>query len=213
MRKFLWQGGLRTGMVKVVWSDVCRPLEEGGQGIRVLHPLNKGLMCKHLWDVLQHNNESIWVTWIYQYRLKQLTVWTANPNTGSWSWHTLPPQEGADRICWRGSNDFTSREAYHLFQPARPKSHTELLETVLFYGLPSWRGFPRLITLSGRVRIGLVCSVPEGLLRHMIMYSFNAITLGSACRYFALRCISPYHLGLGDRTWIGLPDVGGVGIP
>ncbi|KAL0401841.1 UNVERIFIED_CONTAM: hypothetical protein Slati_4214000 [Sesamum latifolium] len=29
MRKFLWQGGTGTGMAKVAWSDVCRPLEEG----------------------------------------------------------------------------------------------------------------------------------------------------------------------------------------
>ncbi|KAL0402515.1 UNVERIFIED_CONTAM: hypothetical protein Slati_4281400 [Sesamum latifolium] len=153
-------------------------------------------MCKHLWDVVQHNSESIWITWIYQYRLKRSTIWTANPNTGSWSWRkilqlrnqlidhirctvgtgatlmvwqdpwhpfgvfihrfpqgpqvagipleaqlsvviqngasnwsairniqnkvitdTLPPLEGADRICWNGSNDFTTREAYHLLGP------------------------------------------------------------------------------------------------
>ncbi|KAL0444695.1 UNVERIFIED_CONTAM: putative ribonuclease H protein [Sesamum latifolium] len=76
-------------MAKVAWSDVCRPLEEGGQGIRALHPLNKGLMCKHLWDVVQHNNESIWITWIYQYQLKRSTVCTANPNTGSWNWRKI----------------------------------------------------------------------------------------------------------------------------
>ncbi|KAL0415699.1 UNVERIFIED_CONTAM: putative ribonuclease H protein [Sesamum latifolium] len=61
MRKFLWQGGTGTGMAKVAWSDVCRLLEEGGQGVRALHPLNKRLMCKHLWDVVQRNSESIWL--------------------------------------------------------------------------------------------------------------------------------------------------------
>ncbi|KAL0453897.1 UNVERIFIED_CONTAM: hypothetical protein Slati_1367800 [Sesamum latifolium] len=159
-----------AGIAKVVWSDVCRPLEEGVKESEPFTFWNKGLMCKNLWDVVQHNSESIWVTWIYQYRLKQLTVWTANPNTGSWSWRkilrlrnqlidhirctvgmglrlrygrtrgtplvcsstdshgdlrvitdTLLPLEGVDRICWNGSNEFTTREAYHLFQPAGPK--------------------------------------------------------------------------------------------
>ncbi|KAL0444347.1 UNVERIFIED_CONTAM: hypothetical protein Slati_2157400, partial [Sesamum latifolium] len=145
MRKFLWQGGTRTGMAKVAWSDVCRPLEEGGQGIRALHPLNKGLMCKHLWDVVLHNSESIWDPWhpfgvlIHQFpwgpRVTgiplevQLSVVIQN---GAWNWpeirniqhrvitDTLSPL-GVDRICWSGSNDFTTWEAYHLFQPAGPK--------------------------------------------------------------------------------------------
>ncbi|KAL0416286.1 UNVERIFIED_CONTAM: hypothetical protein Slati_3460500 [Sesamum latifolium] len=64
MRKFLRQGGTNSGMAKVAWRDICRPLEEGGQGIRALEPLNQGLMCRHLWDILQENHKSIWVTWI-----------------------------------------------------------------------------------------------------------------------------------------------------
>ncbi|KAL0433859.1 UNVERIFIED_CONTAM: hypothetical protein Slati_2720200 [Sesamum latifolium] len=189
-------GGAGSGMAKVAWSNVCRLLEEGGQGVRALKPLNKGLMSKHLWDVVQHNNKSIWVTWIYQYRLKRTTVW----NEGyayrmAGPWHPL--------VC--SSTDFHGDR--------KLLARTELLETVSFYGLPSWRDFPRLTALGGNVRIGLVCSVPEGLLRHMIIYSFNAITPVSACRYFALRCVSPYHFRLGDRTWIGLLGVGGVASP
>ncbi|KAL0411319.1 UNVERIFIED_CONTAM: hypothetical protein Slati_3721600 [Sesamum latifolium] len=199
MMKFLWQGGTGSGMATVAWSDVCRPLEEGGQGVRALQPLNKGLMSKHLWDVVLHKSKSIWVIWIYQYRLKRITVWIANPNIGSWSWRkilrlrnqlidhirctvgmgftltvwqdpwhplvcsstdshgdrrllvfhwrhnsvwsfkmvhgiglkfvtpntglsqTYYPLEAADMICWNGSNDFTTREAYHLFQLPGPK--------------------------------------------------------------------------------------------
>ncbi|KAL0448954.1 UNVERIFIED_CONTAM: hypothetical protein Slati_1451800 [Sesamum latifolium] len=49
MRKFLWQGGSGTGMAKVAWTDICKPTDEGGQGIRALEPLNRGLMSKHLW--------------------------------------------------------------------------------------------------------------------------------------------------------------------
>ncbi|KAL0444848.1 UNVERIFIED_CONTAM: hypothetical protein Slati_2207500, partial [Sesamum latifolium] len=62
MRKFLWQGGRDSGAVKVAWVDVCKPLEEGGQGIR-LEPLNRALM-RHFWDLIQCNKSSVWVTWI-----------------------------------------------------------------------------------------------------------------------------------------------------
>ncbi|KAL0413832.1 UNVERIFIED_CONTAM: hypothetical protein Sradi_1584900 [Sesamum radiatum] len=40
MRTFLWLGGTDSGMAKVAWRDICRLLEEGGQGIRALEPLN-----------------------------------------------------------------------------------------------------------------------------------------------------------------------------
>ncbi|KAL0411512.1 UNVERIFIED_CONTAM: putative ribonuclease H protein [Sesamum latifolium] len=86
MRKFLWQGGSGTGMAKVAWTDICKPNNEGEQGIRALEPLNRGLMSKHLWDVIQHTNTSIWVEWIHCYRLKRSTVWTTSSKTGSWSW-------------------------------------------------------------------------------------------------------------------------------
>ncbi|KAL0455390.1 UNVERIFIED_CONTAM: LINE-1 reverse transcriptase [Sesamum latifolium] len=89
MRKFLWQGGIDSGMAKVAWKDVCRPLEEGDKGIRALESLNRGLMCRHLWDVVQKNDTSIWVSWILTYRLKRSTVWTANPNSGSWCWRKI----------------------------------------------------------------------------------------------------------------------------
>ncbi|KAL0294820.1 UNVERIFIED_CONTAM: putative mitochondrial protein [Sesamum angustifolium] len=35
MRHFLWKGNSAVGYPKVAWSDVCRPMEEGGLGIRI----------------------------------------------------------------------------------------------------------------------------------------------------------------------------------
>ncbi|KAL0439835.1 UNVERIFIED_CONTAM: putative ribonuclease H protein [Sesamum latifolium] len=101
MRKFLWQGGTDSGMAKVAWRDICRPPEEGGQGIRALEPLNRGLMCRHLWEILQENDESIWVTWIRTYRLRNNTVWTANPNSGSWCWRKILMLRGPVLNCIR----------------------------------------------------------------------------------------------------------------
>ncbi|KAL0439842.1 UNVERIFIED_CONTAM: hypothetical protein Slati_2467200 [Sesamum latifolium] len=49
MRKFLWYGNTGSGLAKVAWTDVCKPVEEGGQGIRAREPLNKALMSQHFW--------------------------------------------------------------------------------------------------------------------------------------------------------------------
>ncbi|KAL0455506.1 UNVERIFIED_CONTAM: hypothetical protein Slati_0889800 [Sesamum latifolium] len=89
MRSFLWQGGTGAGMAKVAWSDVCKPMEVGGQGIRQLDALNRALMSRHLWAVLKRDQTSIWVTWVIAHRLKTVTVWTTNINVGSWSWRKI----------------------------------------------------------------------------------------------------------------------------
>ncbi|KAL0420811.1 UNVERIFIED_CONTAM: hypothetical protein Slati_3104000 [Sesamum latifolium] len=89
MRNFLWRGGADSGMAKMAWKDVCKPCEEGGQGIRALQPLNQTLMCKHLWEVVQHNDSSIWVSRILHYRLSHTTIWTAGIDFGSWSWRKI----------------------------------------------------------------------------------------------------------------------------
>ncbi|KAL0455613.1 UNVERIFIED_CONTAM: LINE-1 reverse transcriptase [Sesamum latifolium] len=55
MRNFLWRGGADSGMAKVARKDVCKPCDEGGG---------------HLWEVVQRNDSSIWVSWILHYRLR-----------------------------------------------------------------------------------------------------------------------------------------------
>ncbi|KAL0455513.1 UNVERIFIED_CONTAM: putative ribonuclease H protein [Sesamum latifolium] len=77
-------------MAKVAWSDVCRPLEEGGQGIHRLEPLNRALMSKHFWDILQCNSSSVWVTWIRQHYIGNCSIWTVRQTGGgSWSWRKI----------------------------------------------------------------------------------------------------------------------------
>ncbi|KAL0444851.1 UNVERIFIED_CONTAM: putative ribonuclease H protein [Sesamum latifolium] len=89
MRKFLWQGGRDSGAVKVAWVDVCKPLEEGGQGIRRLELLNRALMSRHFWDLIQCNKSSVWVTWIISRYLRHCSVWTARGGGCSWSWRKI----------------------------------------------------------------------------------------------------------------------------
>ncbi|KAL0295568.1 UNVERIFIED_CONTAM: putative ribonuclease H protein [Sesamum angustifolium] len=68
---------------------VCKPIEEGGQGIRDILALNKALMSRHLWNVIQNNQSSIWVKWIAHTRLRHKSVWTVDVKGGSWGWRKI----------------------------------------------------------------------------------------------------------------------------
>ncbi|KAK4384138.1 hypothetical protein Sango_3088000 [Sesamum angolense] len=84
MRTFLWKGNSAVGYPKVAWSVVCKPIEEDGQGIRDILALNKAPMSRHLWNVIQNNQSSIWVKWIAHTRLRHKSVWTVDVKGGSW---------------------------------------------------------------------------------------------------------------------------------
>ncbi|KAL2237534.1 UNVERIFIED_CONTAM: Transposon TX1 uncharacterized protein [Sesamum indicum] len=50
LRRFLWKGTSMTGYAKVAWKDVCKPVREGGQGIKDIDALNRALMTMKLCD-------------------------------------------------------------------------------------------------------------------------------------------------------------------
>ncbi|KAK4381318.1 hypothetical protein Sango_2979500 [Sesamum angolense] len=77
-------GTSSSGYPKVAWEVVCRPIEEGGQGIKDIFALNRALMSKHLWAVIKQDRTSIWVDWISQVRLRDCSIWTVKDNKGAW---------------------------------------------------------------------------------------------------------------------------------
>ncbi|KAL0295900.1 UNVERIFIED_CONTAM: Retrovirus-related Pol polyprotein from type-2 retrotransposable element R2DM [Sesamum angustifolium] len=88
LRTFLWKGTSSSGYPKVAWEIVCRPVEEGGQGIKDIFALNRALMSKHLWAVIKQVR-TYWVDWIFQVRLRDCTIWTAKDNKGAWGWRKM----------------------------------------------------------------------------------------------------------------------------
>ncbi|KAK4387116.1 putative ribonuclease H protein [Sesamum angolense] len=89
LRKFLWQGSTGRGCAKVAWDQICRPKEEGGLGFHNIRVINKALMLKHLWKIVQNDRHSIWVDWILHHRLRNNSLWTFNGSTGSWGWKKI----------------------------------------------------------------------------------------------------------------------------
>ncbi|GJR83334.1 sodium/hydrogen exchanger 6, partial [Tanacetum coccineum] len=80
---------MKKGKAKVAWEAVCLPHREGGLGIRRLDDFNVALMTTHIWCILI-NKESLWVQWIYSYKLKGRSFWDV-PCLGdvSWGWRKL----------------------------------------------------------------------------------------------------------------------------
>ncbi|KAL0292172.1 UNVERIFIED_CONTAM: Transposon TX1 uncharacterized protein [Sesamum radiatum] len=89
LRTFLWKGTSDYGYPKVAWEAVCRPIDEGGLGIKDILALNRALMSKHLWAVIKQDRTSIWVDWIIQVRLRDCSIWTAKENKGAWGWRKM----------------------------------------------------------------------------------------------------------------------------
>ena len=87
--QFLWKGASTFGYPKVSWNQVCRPVEEGGQGIMNVAALNRTLMSRHIWRIVSRFRGSIWVTWIYTMRLQGKSICTVEANSGAWGWRKL----------------------------------------------------------------------------------------------------------------------------
>ncbi|KAL2248026.1 UNVERIFIED_CONTAM: hypothetical protein Sindi_2654900 [Sesamum indicum] len=80
---------IHRDMPKVAWKDVCKPIVEGGQGIKDIGILNRALMAKKLCDVIRCDRTSIWVEWLKHGRLRDNSIWAINEKGGSWGWRKL----------------------------------------------------------------------------------------------------------------------------
>ncbi|KAL0281797.1 UNVERIFIED_CONTAM: hypothetical protein Sradi_7286600, partial [Sesamum radiatum] len=118
MRSFLWQGSSGRGIAKVSWAQICKPIAEGGLGIKRVLFMNQALMMKQLWRLLQRDTQSIWVAWVMQVRLRNTTIWSTNSASSSWCWKKLiklsaimkPGLEFQGRWNWPSATDFDIQE-------------------------------------------------------------------------------------------------------
>ena len=60
MQWFFWRGtDMRRGGALVSWDSVCRPLSDGGLGIRHLHHNNLALLCKWIARVMKPDEDTL----------------------------------------------------------------------------------------------------------------------------------------------------------
>lgn len=87
---FLWSGpALKSTGAKVAWSEICKPLNEGGLGVRALKEVNIVYGLKLIWRML--SGDSLWGKWIKKYLLKKRSFWEVKINSqmGSWMWRKM----------------------------------------------------------------------------------------------------------------------------
>ncbi|KAJ9542319.1 hypothetical protein OSB04_028825 [Centaurea solstitialis] len=83
------QSNSAKGKCRVAWSDVCKPKQAGGLGIKRLNLWNRSLLVSHIWDILRRKN-SLWVTWIRTFRLRNSHFWNVQIiSNSSWIWRKL----------------------------------------------------------------------------------------------------------------------------
>ena len=87
---FLWTGpALKSSGAKVAWREICKPLNEGGLGVRSLKEVNTVYGLKLIWRMLA--GDSLWGKWIKEYLLKKRSFWEVKVNSrvGSWMWRKM----------------------------------------------------------------------------------------------------------------------------
>ncbi|CAL9235577.1 unnamed protein product [Arabidopsis halleri] len=73
---FLWKNKVSTAVgARVAWTDVCKPKEEGGLGIRLLEDFAVVFQLKQIWNLFT-NAGSLWVAWIKGNIFMRKSYWT-----------------------------------------------------------------------------------------------------------------------------------------
>ncbi|CAI9288725.1 unnamed protein product [Lactuca saligna] len=90
MKNFLWNHDeSKKGRAKVAWTSICKPVVNGGLGIRSLRMWNKAIISKRIWMILS-DFDSLWVKWVKINLLKGRSFWDIEKKNGlSWSWRNL----------------------------------------------------------------------------------------------------------------------------
>lgn len=90
MRTFLWSQQGQSRMNRVSWKRICRPIEEGGLGIKLLTETVHGLHGKLAWKIISH--ETLWTRLLRQ-KYGVQSVHTSNMLRANSSklWRTIFP--------------------------------------------------------------------------------------------------------------------------
>lgn len=78
--EFLWSGPeLNPRKAKFAWSEVCKPINEGGRGLKSLTEANTVcfLKLKLIWRILS-SRTVLWVKWIERYLIRKGSLWSVS---------------------------------------------------------------------------------------------------------------------------------------
>ncbi|XP_010463164.1 PREDICTED: uncharacterized protein LOC104743817 [Camelina sativa] len=88
---FLWSGpALNTKKARISWLDVCKPMHEGGLGLRRLQDTNTVCILKLIWRLVSAST-SLWVNWVRRNLIRTGSFFSVNERSvgGSWMWRKI----------------------------------------------------------------------------------------------------------------------------
>ncbi|CAL1411632.1 unnamed protein product [Linum trigynum] len=139
---FLW--GLGDGARKkavVAWARITYPKKEGGLGLRDMSSWNFACVTRHIWAILLKQG-SLWVAWIWEYRIKRGSFWDVTTKPGSWLWLKLLKSrdklrvwlsDDVEGVYWKGDHleKFSIKKVW---EEVRPKSRLVAWNALIWKG-------------------------------------------------------------------------------
>lgn len=151
LRAFLWSGvEMNKHKARIAWDDVCVPKDEGGLGIMRSKEWNVAATLKHIWNLCNLRNKTMWVCWVRTYLIRSRNFWALNiPSECTWVWrHILKLRDMARmRLKYFIGNGKSTSLWYDNWHPKGP--------LISVYG-------DRIIYDAGLANNTMVCDVVEG---------------------------------------------------
>ncbi|KAK4384107.1 hypothetical protein Sango_3091300 [Sesamum angolense] len=137
-------------------------------------------MSRHLWSVIKHEKESLWVEWIAHYRLRDAAIWTVNAKRGAWSWRKMLELRGT--LLPHSQLRIGTRESFSLWHDPWHNLGPLILR------------FPRGPQLTGTAPMATLSVVIEDN-----MWSWHLIT--DIAHLEIIQNLPPIHNGCDAITW------------
>ena len=97
---------------RIAWEEVCVPKNEGGLGFMKYEEWNLAASLRHIWNLCNHRNHTLWVSWVRIHLLRNRSIWDISiPQNCTWPWrHILKNREMARKNikCRIGNGNTTS---------------------------------------------------------------------------------------------------------
>lgn len=76
-------------MKTVAWKKICKPLQQGGLGIRSINDVAEEAIRRQVWPVAS-KKKSIWADWVYNRYIKKKSFWDIKVwSNSSWGWRGI----------------------------------------------------------------------------------------------------------------------------
>ena len=138
LRDFWWGKTKGKGVLYLKsWDAICIPKEVGGLGFKKGSDMNKALLAKIGWSVV-NKEKKLWVKYMSAKYLRGKSLWSVKKsNESSWAWQSILSSRStlAKGVCWRVSTG-TSLDVWNApwipsLQGFKPKPKVEGVYSII----------------------------------------------------------------------------------